>query len=103
MNYIVFWSRSLCAAVYSFIFTFRLSYDRCVCLHGPTLIELIKHDIPLEQNNTELIKIQLNPSECSSSPSAQSFESEAVMRGFEHTFPDLKHFLPLKTFKIKAY
>ena len=22
---------------------------------------------------------------------------------FEHTFPDFKHFLPLKAFKIKAY
>ena len=69
---------------------------------GPNLIELIKHDIPLEQNNTELIKIQLNASECPSSSSAQSFKSEAVMRGFEHTFPDFKHFLPVKAFKIKT-
>ena len=80
----------------------RFSYYRCVRLHGPTLIELIKHDIPLEQNNTELIKIQLNASEYSSSPRAQSFKSEAVMRGFEHTFPDSKHFLSLKAFKIKT-
>ena len=72
------------------------------CIFCTQIIELIKHDIPLGQNDTELIKIQLNASECSSSPSAQSFESEAVMRGFEHTFPDFKHFLPLKALKIKT-
>ena len=72
------------------------------CIFCAQIIELIKRDIPLGQNNTELIKIQLNASECSSSPSAQSFESEAVMPGFEHTFPDFKHFLPLKAFKIKT-
>ena len=33
---------------------------------------------PQQQNNTEPIKIQLNASECSLSPSAKSFESEAV-------------------------
>ena len=55
-----------------------------------TLIELIKHAIPLEHNDTEVIKIQRKASECSLSPSA--FESEAVMHGFEHTFPDFKHF-----------
>ena len=73
------------------------------CIFCAQIIELIKRDIPLGQNNTELIKIQLNASERSSSrPSAQSFESEAVMRGFEHGFPDFKHFLPLKAFKIKT-
>ena len=49
-----------------------LSSDRCV-FTWPTLIVLLKRDIPFEP-----IKIQLNTSECFLSPSARSFESGAT-------------------------
>ena len=44
----------------------------------------------------------LNVCLISSERALNLLKSEAVMRDFEHTSHDFKHFLPLKAFKIKT-